>query len=104
MTNHFRTLLLNLSGNIKPPGTYPGEEYVPPGFVAQWMPPNLQQVWNVLFGYSPDRAMVNYRLRQYMPLVHAAELEQYVLALDQRVTYWPLYDDSLFQLSTFGAE
>lgn len=40
-----------------------------------------------LFGTDPDQAMLNYRGAQFMELLHSTELEEYVLALDSRITY-----------------
>lgn len=99
MINHLRTLLLNTG-----PATAatPGEEYVPKGFRPQTLPQDLSSIRNLLFGPSPDRAMLNYRLRQYLALVHSTELEKYVLNLDPRITYWPPHDTGLFKDSTFG--
>lgn len=103
MINHLRTLLMNTSGSTKPDLTYPGEEYIPPVFTAQSLPVELSIARNLLFGPSSDRAMFNYRLRQYLTLLHTTELADYVYALDPRVTYWPLYDTTLFESSSFGA-
>lgn len=79
-----------------------GEEYVPSNFRTLVIPQELARVRNLLFSPDPDRAMLNYRLRQYLTLLHTTELEQYVLALDPRVTYWPLHDTNLFKETTFG--
>lgn len=110
MINHVRTLLLNLSGENRPVPTFPGEEYVPPAFTARAVPPALASVRRVLFGNSPDRAMMNYRLRQFMCLLHASELVEFVLAPDPRTTYLPFNDRLLRTVcrgpvvtQTFGA-
>src|SRR3990167_9195258 len=55
----------------------------------------VSRIRNLLFGHAPDRAMLNYRLAQYMAVIHATELEEYVLDLDNRVTYLPLKDHFL---------
>lgn len=99
MINHLRTLLLN-EGPAD--ADYPGEEYVPKDFRTQGLPHELIRIRNLLFGLNPDRAMLNYRLRQYMTLLHTTELEEYVTALDPRVTYWPPHDTQLFKESAFG--
>jgi hypothetical protein len=89
LTNHWRTLLLNLSGADRPSPSYPGEEYVPPGFRPLPLPPEVVTPRRVIFGQMPDRAMMNYRLRELAAVVHGTELAEYVYALDPRVTYWP---------------
>lgn len=90
MTNHLRTLLLDEDGTSWPGGAFPGEEYVPPEFRRRPMPGACRNVWRLLFGLNPDRAYKNYRLRQYMTLLHGSDLAPDVLAFDPRVTYWPL--------------
>lgn len=96
MINHVRTLLLNVSTVDGFPPSFIGEELVPPDFIAKVLPESLQAVRNVLFGNSPDRLMLNYRLRQFMTLLHSNELEEFVLDKDPRVTYWPVEDQTLF--------
>lgn len=87
MVNHIRTLLLDLDGRGSPGAGYPGEEYVPADFRPRPVPAELRHVWRILFGQRPDRAYRNYRLRQYLALVHAAGLDTF--SPDPRVTYWP---------------
>lgn len=102
MVNACRTLLLNQPASGAPDASYPGEEYVPPSFQSRPLPPLLAQARQLLFGAGPDRAYLNYRLRELMGLAHASELEGHVLALDPRVTYLPFNDD-LFKLAAAGA-
>lgn len=90
MINHLRTLLLDEDGLSWPGGGFPGEEYVPPEFRVRPMSLECRHAWRILFGSKPDRAYKNYRLRQYMTLLHGSELAPEVLAFDPRVTYWPL--------------
>lgn len=85
MLNHFRTLLVNVndvgfSGDV-------GEELLPPGFRAVELPTALQSVRRVLFGSSPDRSMLDYRVKQLLAVVHSSELAEYVTSLDRRTTY-----------------
>jgi len=87
MINHARTLLINASGPSVFSGRYYAEEYIPSDFVSVSLPTTLQAVRNTLFGTDPDRDMLNYRARQYMNLLHATPLEQFVRDLDNRVTY-----------------
>lgn len=93
MINHVRTLLLNRDGSRYLDG--PGEEYVPQTYRQLDLPSYLQAVREILFGSRPDRLMLNYRLRQYLAVLHTAELEEFVLDLDSRITY-PIGEDDLF--------
>ncbi len=86
MLNHFRTLLLNLPGREIDPSV-PGEELLPLDYSPVTLPGGLLEVRQVLFGNGADAAMLNYRAWQYLTLVHATELEEYVLLLDRRITY-----------------
>jgi hypothetical protein len=83
--NHVRTLLLNRDGEGNSPG--PGEEYTPPAYREVELPPELQKVRDVLFGASPDRRMLLYRLRQFMALLHSTPLSPFVTMDDPRITY-----------------
>lgn len=90
MVNHLRTLLLDEDGLSWPGGGFPGEEYVPPEFRRRPMPMECRNPWRFLFGSNPDRAYKNFRLRQYMTLLHSTDLASEVAAFDPRITYWPL--------------
>lgn len=96
MINHARTLLLNRDGNSGVGYNAPGEEFVDPKFVAKQVPPFLSTALARMFGAAPDRLYLNYRLWQLMSLLHTSELEEFVLALDPRVTYWPPVDNDFF--------
>ena len=87
MINHARTLLLNRDGNGRPDPTYYMEEYVDPSFAAIKLPSYLQELYETLIGSSSGNAFANYRLRQYMLLLHSTEFQAYVYDLDPRVTY-----------------
>jgi hypothetical protein len=100
--NHLRTLLLNVDGNNAPGALYPGEQYVPPAFRARALSPALTVIHRLLFGSNPDRALRNQRLQEYLTCVHTAGLEQFVRALDPRVTYWP-FNNSLLEKRLRGA-
>lgn len=93
MINHIRTLLLSRDGGQGYGYDFPGEEFVLPAFRAKAMPTFLSGAFRMLFGSNPDRLYLNYRMRQIMALLHATELEEFVLLPDKRVTYWPLVDD-----------
>lgn len=85
--NHIRTLLLNDAGHLAPGAGYPCEELVPREFPGIEMPDYLHRVYRALFGFWPDRAMRNYRLQQFMTLLHESELAEYVTQFDSRITY-----------------
>lgn len=99
MINHCRTLLLNRDGRGYVVGV-PGEEYTPPEFRAVALPRALQRVWQCLFGTDPDRPYLHYRVRQYLALLHAGPLAEFVTDLDPRITYdhdsSPFLVDGLF--------
>lgn len=85
MINHARTLLLNIDGttNADPYGA----EYVEDNYVAKRLPSYVLRVREILFGRNPDALYRNYRLAQLMNILHATELEEFVVALDPRITY-----------------
>ena len=85
--NQARTLLLNVSSNDQPVTTFYGQEYVAPGYAAVPLPSGLQTVRRALFGGDPDMAGLNYAVWQYMRILHSTEFREYVLALDDRITY-----------------
>jgi hypothetical protein len=85
VVNHVRTLLLNLPASAT---TLMGE-YVPPSFQTVALPLYLQQARSLLFGPRADAAMLDYRLRQYMAMLHATELAEFVTVQDPRITYTP---------------
>jgi hypothetical protein len=91
MTNHVRTLLLNdIAGRVAP--TYPGEEYVPADFMRRDLTTDAAEAIRRLFGSAPDRAYINYRLRQYLVTAHASQIGDHLTFEDPRVTYWPALD------------
>lgn len=94
MINHARTLLLNISGAA--PTGVAGDEYVPARFQPIALPRYLQTLRAVLFGSGPDRFFLNFRARELLYGLHTTELEEYVYALDPRVTYWPEQDAPFF--------
>lgn len=85
MLNHYRTLLLNLP----PGGADVAEEKIPAAFTPVALPACVQAVRRVLFGATPDRAMLNYRGRQLLRVVHATPLVEWVTRLDPRLAYAP---------------
>ena len=90
MINHYRTALLNISGSNWPGLEYPGEELVDPMFRQKPMSGYVSTVHRLIFGESPDRAYLNYRLRQLTTMWHDGDLHEAVTAKDSRLTYWPM--------------
>lgn len=101
MFNHVRTLLLNRSGDKVPGATFLGEEPVPVQYRQRPLSSGVESLRRVLFGSNPDRAGLNYRLRQFMPLLHAGPWRDHVTALDSRITYNPLRTSDLFASAVF---
>lgn len=87
MLNHARTLLMNVTCPSPQAMLYPGDELIAPGFRQLALPTYLNTVRARIYGAAPDRYMRNYRTRQLLALLHAGPLEEFVLALDRRVTY-----------------
>ena len=87
MFNHARTLLLNISGSNNPGSSYLGEELVPADYAAITLPSYIENVRRSLFGADPDRAMLNYRIRQLLTLIAGTDLQEYITDLDSRITY-----------------
>lgn len=85
MVNHVRTLLLNMPASA----ATPMGEYVPPEFATVAVPGAVGRARAFLFGPRPDPAMLDFRLRQYMAMLHATELAEFVVAQDPRITYTP---------------
>lgn len=85
---------MNVGSESRQPGS-PGEEYVPVDYRPKRLTTPLAAARRILFGTDPDRLYLNYRLREYMTILHSTELEEYVRALDKRITYWPTKDKSL---------
>jgi len=87
MINHARNLLVNIDSSQQPLDDCPGEELIDPSYRALTLPTYIQQIRSILFGSSPDRAMLNYRAAQLLGLIGATELVDYITALDPRITY-----------------
>jgi hypothetical protein len=86
MVNALRTLLYHRAGPYVPPGDLPGDAYVP-AYQPPVLPAALVTLRGVLFGLQPDDAMLRYRLRQLLAIVHASPLAAYAVDLDPRITY-----------------
>jgi hypothetical protein len=101
MINHARTLLLNREPDNVPYGGQPGDEFLPTNFVTvKSLPTYLRSLRSILLGSDPDRVFGNYRVRQYLALLHMTELVEFVTDLDPRITYLTDNDD-LFAERTF---
>lgn len=100
MINHARSLLLNRAGPDGIVGEL-GDELIPPDYRSVELPTHLQTLRRLLFGSDPDLPGLNYRTRQYLSLLHATRLEEFVLDLDPRISYKldtpDLFDASLFR-------
>jgi len=78
-----------------------GERYVPAVYAPKVLPQYLQIIRGLLFGQTPDRAMINYRLFQFMALLHSSELEEFMYVQDKRVTYLSANDRPMFDPANF---
>lgn len=87
MINHARTLLLNRSGANRPANDFYLEELIEPTFSPILLAQDLAETHRTLVETGCDDAFANFRLHQYMKLLHGTEFEKYVTALDARVTY-----------------
>lgn len=94
MLNHARTLLLNLASSAVPVDTI-GYELIDDTFVPVEYSGPLAKVRQVLFGTTPDIALLTYRTTQYLALLHGSPLEEYLRSLDSRISYLPLRDSFL---------
>lgn len=84
MINHIRTLLLNRTADDS---TEIGDEYVPSSFRAKELTPRLAAIRATIFGATPDRLMLNYRLYQLMAAAHESSLAGMLTLADPRITY-----------------
>lgn len=101
MINHYRTALLNISGSNWPGLEFPGEELVDPLYATRTLPSHLSTVRRLIFGEQPDRAYINYRLRQITTLWHDSLLNEVATDQDTRLTYWP--NQYAADMSKFGS-
>lgn len=103
MINHIRTLLFNRTQEGYPL-TFPGEEYIAPTFVPRKLTSSLRTAHTTLFGKSPDRLYMNYRMRQIMQIMHSSPLADDLLLQDSRITYLPFRDELFNDAFTVGIE
>lgn len=86
MFNRVRTLLLNESAD----STFPyGEEAVPDEFVPRRSNDLTRLGLRAVFGDNPDRAMKNWMLGLYAPMLHCRAADRFARRQDARVSYWP---------------
>lgn len=86
MPNMGRTLLLNVDGSARQSaGVF--AEYVPPYYQAIPMPSGLLTVRRALFGSNPDLDGLDLGVWRYMRILHSTEYEDWLTALDPRITY-----------------
>lgn len=95
MINHLRTLLLNAPAAQACGDDYPGEEYTPTGYNGVALPSFLRSLHGTLFGFNPDRAYLNFRLRQYLGLIRSGDLAPDEKRHDKRITYATFNDAQL---------
>ena len=87
MYNHIRNLLVNRAGSDYADTTVPGDELIPTGYLKKVLPTYLQTLRSRIFGVSPDRVMLNYRVAQLLSTISSTDLQQYVVSVDSRLTY-----------------
>lgn len=90
MINHYRTALLNIDGKNWPGLEFPGEELVYNKFFSKPLKGAVATAYRLMFGEKPERAYLNYRLRQITTMWHDGPLHELVTSIDNRITYWPL--------------
>ncbi len=86
MINRFRTLLLNVDPADGPGFPFPGEELLEPTYNVRPLPSYLRDLHTVLFGFSPDRTYLNYRMAQYERVIDAARLRDHADGPQPRLT------------------
>ncbi len=82
MTNHVRTLLLNLPA-------VGGEEYVPATYVPAVLPQLLRDAREALFGNPTDRTQLGSRVDRLLAYAHTTAFAPELTAADSRITYDP---------------
>jgi len=87
MYNHARTLLVNLPGSTVSYANVPYDELIPAGYAPVKLPTYMEAFRSRLFGVSPDRAMLNYRMVQLLTMIETTQLQSHILELDPRITY-----------------
>jgi hypothetical protein len=99
---------MNLTGEDDYYANQIADELIPAEYKKLQLPAYLNDIRTVIFGANPDRAMLNYRCAQLLTLISATQLQEYVTALDPRLTYssYPLQlaSDSTFSptVSQYG--
>ena len=86
MLNHFRTLLLNLS-------FFEPWEHIPKGYTAKKLPDDLRMLHDKLFAPKCSRYFRLFLAQNYLNMVRAADMQDYVTAFDNRISYDLLTED-----------
>jgi hypothetical protein len=79
--------LLNRDGDNRPEPTFFLEEYVPEDFRTVQLPSALSTIYQALIGVNADDAYANFRVCQYMRILHSTEFVSLLTDLDPRITY-----------------
>lgn len=96
MTNHFRTLLLNLSYAGTP------DEHIPTGFAARTLSGKPLEFYNILFPPGSSRTKILQLGQAYLELIEAARLTSVITLQDSRVTYDLKHDFKNFKQPSFN--
>jgi hypothetical protein len=102
MVNWFRTYLMNIDSSTAGTAGF-ADELIPSEFHPVDCPGTVTKLRRALFGVNPDSHLLNYRMRQLLPLVHSTELDELVRDQDSRITYLPVRDSDLFEDARFVA-
>ncbi len=78
---------MNLTGEDDYYANKIADELIPAEYKKLQLPTYLNDIRIAIFGANPDRAMLNYRCAQLLTLISATQLQEYVTALDSRLTY-----------------
>jgi len=99
MINHFRTILLNVSGPRLPESKSPSDIYVPE-YVAKVLPDMLVEINHVLFSDCLTDEDTKQKVYQFIRMVEASGLAHVTTAEDTRVTYDTVNDPTFGEYST----
>lgn len=84
MINHVRTLLINNKGASWL--SIPGAEYQDPRYLEVTLPEAVQRVRDIVFGPTPDRIMLNYRVQQLLRIIESSRFYDHLTYWDVRRT------------------
>ena len=87
MINHFRTVLLNLTGPSDPiDSVTPSDIYIPE-YTQKDIPLPLQDINYLLFGDCLTDTDLSRKTYQLLKVVHSSDLKDEITAKDSRLTY-----------------